>query len=101
MTTGEAMTTQTPGPRCRTCGLTEARCAYRYGVCCDGCSHWLAYDLAGNERLSVSAGRRRLPVEHATERGYHQHRTRGELPCQPCRAAHSRYVNEHNERRAS
>lgn len=85
------------GPRCRTCKTTEARCAFAYGECCDNCSHWLAYDSAGELRISDAGGRRRLPVEHGTDRGYFQHRTRGELPCQPCRAAHS----AHNQRVAS
>jgi hypothetical protein len=34
---------------------------------------------------------RRLPREHGTERGYHQHRSRHDWPiCGPCKAAHTR-----------
>ena len=29
------------------------------------------------------------PREHGTNRGYHQHNRRGEVPCGPCLAAHS------------
>lgn len=81
---------RTEGKQCRRCQQTEARCAWAYGACCPSCTHWLGYDPAGNEPLLVShGGRRRLPVEHGTDRGYYQHRVRHELPCDPCCAAHS------------
>lgn len=87
------------GPRCRHCQQQEARCAWLRS-CCEDCTHWLGYDHNGNRRLPSSAGgRRRLPVEHGTERGFHQHRARRELPCAACRLAHSRHVNEKNAAR--
>lgn len=85
---GGARETRVEGPKCRRCRTTEARCAYAYGSCCESCTHWLRYDPAGNEPLPAS-GRQRLPVEHGTDRGYHQHRVRHEEPCGACRAAHS------------
>lgn len=30
-------------------------------------------------------------IEHGTDRGYNQHRYRGDKPCKPCRAAHLAY----------
>lgn len=91
MLTGEK--TRDEGKQCRRCRQTEARCAWAYGECCPACTHWLHYDPAGNELLSVShGGRRRLPVEHGTDRGYYQHRVRHEEACASCRAAHSRRV---------
>lgn len=33
----------------------------------------------------------RLPREHGTERGYHQHRADGTERCAPCVAAHTRH----------
>lgn len=36
------------GASCRRCGGNEQVCAYRQG-CCEGCTHWLGYDAAGNE----------------------------------------------------
>lgn len=44
----------------------------------------------------------RLPREHGTDRGYHQHRKRGELACDACLAGHSEYVKTrqtHREKR--
>ena len=73
------------GPRCRTCTQSEARCAWLGGACCAGCSHWIAFDANGNEAPS--------PIAHGTDSGFHKHRYRGELPCGPCRLAHSRHVN--------
>lgn len=35
-----------------------------------------------------STGRPAFPREHGTERGYQQHRHRGEEYCEPCRVAH-------------
>ena len=85
------------GPRCHSCKRSEAACAWRYGSCCANCSHWLGFDNAGNDVKSESGGRRRLPVEHGTERGYQQHRVRHELPCLPCAAAHSREVSQRKQ----
>lgn len=44
----------------------------------------------GIEPIRQVATPGRFPREHATERGYQQHRHRKEMPaCAPCRAAHS------------
>ena len=32
------------------------------------------------------------PIEHGTERGYQQHRRRGDTGCQPCLTAHNAYT---------
>ena len=93
--TGEHIRSE--GPRCRTCRRSEAVCAWNYGNCCAACSHWLRFDNAGNEVISESGGRRRLPVEHRTERGYQQHRVRHELPCPGCAAAHSLTVGRRKQ----
>lgn len=90
------MMTYPQGKKCQDCGLTEASCAFKQG-CCGGCSHFAWLDPAGNEPLSSAGGRRRLPVEHGTNRGWFQHRVRHESPCFPCRLAHS----EANRRVAS
>jgi hypothetical protein len=78
------------GPKCKVCDATEQRCAFLGGVCCAGCSHWLDFDIHGNHLVNAP-GRRMLPVEHGTERGYQQHRVRHELPCPDCRRAHAEY----------
>ena len=76
------------GPSCDECGTIEARCAYTRG-CCEDCTHF----------RQLAPGRRLLPVEHGTDRGYYQHRARIEPACAPCRAAHS--VRVVKQRRAS
>ena len=42
-----------------------------------------------------------LPREHGSERGYYQHRSRGEVQCAPCRRAHALRTAERKARRVA
>jgi hypothetical protein len=80
------------GPRCRSCHSTEADCAYRGGCCTpQACSHFTHLDGRGNDRDHQN-GRPRSSAPCGTDAGYHAHRTRRELSCVPCKAAHARHV---------
>jgi hypothetical protein len=52
------------------------------------------------QRRRQRADEQRPAREHGTERGYRQHQTYGERSCVPCRAAHTRYNDEHCRRTA-
>ena len=51
--TGEP--TRTEGKQCRRCEQTEARCAFNYGKCCDGCTHWTAWTADGEPIATTGA----------------------------------------------
>jgi hypothetical protein len=43
---------------------------------------------------SKRSGKKPLPREHGTERGYHQHRYDREAVCDPCRQAHADHTRK-------
>jgi len=60
--------------------------------------HGIWGGLTRDERRSMHGQRLAPMIEHGSQKGYQQHRRRGETPCALCRIANARY---HLERRAS
>lgn len=89
--TGRAVLHDAPGPECKECHATEARCAWLSGTCCADCDHWRAFTPDGEIRER----------EHGTQRGYDQHRYRREKSCEPCKAAHAEDQRRRSLARAS
>jgi hypothetical protein len=90
----EAIAAVLRGALCESCRAPETDCAWSVhdGGCCPSCSHWTAYDDAGNPKVTPRWGLA-LPIGDpcGSEVGFQRHLRYRERCCQDCRIAHYRH----------
>jgi WhiB family redox-sensing transcriptional regulator len=61
---------------------------------------WGGYSARQRSRMKEAASRRRKPINHGTQSGYHAHQRRSEEPCRQCLEANALANRLYKDRKA-